>query len=107
METSMPNKTGYRVDLFLLPARHYVEYTSLKRPVTREMAESLGNYLRRQSASGRIIDVATGEIIKEWYPIDSNKMMVFSSELAEEHWKNKRRNGYGNDDRKTCSQDRR
>jgi hypothetical protein len=58
--------TGYRVDLKLTTTGTFIEYTSLKVPVTLEMAEALGRGLQRQHAAGRIVAVPSGEVVKEW-----------------------------------------
>jgi hypothetical protein len=44
----------------------YIEYTSLKVPVTREMAEALAGHLRRNKTGGRIIRIPSGEVVDEW-----------------------------------------
>jgi hypothetical protein len=58
--------SGYRIDLKLATTGSYIEYTSLKVPVTREMAEALGRGLKRQGAPGRIVRVPCGDVIEEW-----------------------------------------
>lgn len=56
---------GYIVFLKLTTTGHYAEYTSLKRPVEREMAESLAEHLRRNKTAAMIVDARTGEIVKQ------------------------------------------
>ena len=63
---------GFRVDLIIAATGTYALYTSAKRPVSREMAESYSRHLERNQTGGRIVDFATGETIKEWsgkYPL--------------------------------------
>jgi len=57
--------SGYRVDLKLVTGE-WIEYTSLRVPVTLEMAEALGRGLQRQHAAGRIVAVPSGDVVKEW-----------------------------------------
>lgn len=64
--------TGFRVDLILAATGEYAEYTSLKQPVSRDMADSLSRHLERNQTGGRIVDFATGETVKTWngkYPL--------------------------------------
>lgn len=59
-------KTGYRVEQ-LIWTGGYVAWTSPCHPVTREMAESYADFLElRSNTGGRIIDNATGEVVKTW-----------------------------------------
>lgn len=62
----MRKLTGFRVDFLVDMTQHYAPYTYPKLPVTREMAQSLGDHLKRIGSAGRIVDVTTGEIISEW-----------------------------------------
>lgn len=61
---------GYRVDIKINETGAYVEYTSLKNPVTLEMAYSLARYLHRQDSPGRIVEVTgangSGRVIDHW-----------------------------------------
>ena len=57
-------KQGYIVYLKLAIGR-WAEYTSLKRPVELEMAESLAEHLRRNKTAAMVVNAATGEIVKE------------------------------------------
>jgi len=59
-------QAGFRVDLKLTTTGTYIEYTSLKVPVTLEMAEALGRGLKRQGAAGRIVEVPDEKIIESW-----------------------------------------
>lgn len=56
--------TGYRVDLKSMWG-FWMEYTSLRKPVTLEMAEALFEHLQRNKTAVRIVDMATGKTIKE------------------------------------------
>ena len=58
-------KSGYRVDLRLVTGE-WIEYTSLKVPLTREMAEALGRGLKRQGTGGRIVEVPANVVVEEW-----------------------------------------
>ena len=60
---SKPN--GYIVFFELASTGSYAEYTSLKRPVTREMAESLAEHLKRNRTGSMIVEVPSGEIVQE------------------------------------------
>lgn len=61
-------KHGYIVYLKLAATGRYAEYTSLKRPVGWEMAESLAEHLRRNKTAAMIVKAQTGEIVKEVLP---------------------------------------
>jgi len=64
--------TGFRVDLIIAATGTYALYTSAKRPVSRDMAESYSKHLERNQTGGRIVDFATGETVKIWegkYPL--------------------------------------
>ena len=56
---------GFRVDLQLVTGE-WIEYSSLKKPVTREMAEALGRGLKRQGAGGRIVEVPSQVVVETW-----------------------------------------
>jgi len=56
---------GYRVDL-RLNLGSWVEYTSKKRPVTLEMAQSLAEHLRRGGSGGRIMKVPEETVVESW-----------------------------------------
>jgi len=47
-------------------------------PVTRAMADSLAEHLRRSKAGGRVVEMRTGEIVDEWerayVPEDANAL---------------------------------
>jgi hypothetical protein len=57
---------GFRVDLKLTTTGTYIEYTSLKVPVTLEMTEALGRGLKRQGAAGRIVELPGARIVESW-----------------------------------------
>lgn len=61
---------GYRVDIKSNITGSYMEYTSLKIPVTLEMARSLAAHLKRgdgkNNTAGRIVEVPSGKVIEEW-----------------------------------------
>lgn len=59
---------GYIVFLKLAATGRYAEYTSLKKPVALEMAESLAEHLRRNKTQVMIVEAKTGEIVKEVRP---------------------------------------
>lgn len=61
----MKSSSGYIVFMRLATTGRYIEYTSLKRPVEREMAESLAEHLRRNKTGAMVVDSRTGEIVKE------------------------------------------
>ncbi|MHB8503154.1 MAG: hypothetical protein ACYDHE_19705 [Candidatus Acidiferrales bacterium] len=65
-----PDVKGYQVQMKVESTGTYVGYTSAKRPLTREMAQSLADHLKRGNekgnTGGRIIDLATGEVVEEW-----------------------------------------
>lgn len=56
---------GYIVYLKLAATGKYAEYTSLKRPIGLEMAESLAEHLRRNKTAAMIVAAKTREIVKE------------------------------------------
>jgi hypothetical protein len=58
-------RAGYRLDLRLVTGE-WIEYTSLKVPVSREMADALGRGLKRQGAGGRIVETPSGVVVEEW-----------------------------------------
>lgn len=67
-------KTGFRVDIEI-PLRNnkkelvgwtFIEYTSFRDPVTREMADSLATHLKRNKTAGRIVANASGEVVEQW-----------------------------------------
>ena len=60
------------MDLIIAATGTYALYTSAKRPVSRDMAESYSRHLERNQTGGRIVDFATGETVKTWegkYPL--------------------------------------
>jgi hypothetical protein len=59
-------QAGFRVDLKLTTTGTYIEYTSLKIPITLEMAEALGRGLKRQGAAGRIVRIPSQEVVETW-----------------------------------------
>jgi len=58
--------TGYRVEMVIATTGRFAAYTSPKRPVSFEMAQSYAAHLERSHCGGRIIDNATGEVVKQW-----------------------------------------
>ena len=65
--------SGFRVDIQLVfktrdgvSISSFVEYTSRKIPVTREMAQSLAEHLKRGQAAGRIVQVPEEIVVEEW-----------------------------------------
>lgn len=60
-----PN-TGYRVEWIIATTGRYAAYTSPKRPVSFEMAQSYAAHLERSQCGGRIVNVKTGETVKAW-----------------------------------------
>jgi len=59
-------QSGYRVDHIVPDTGHFAPYTAPKRPVSFEMATAYANHLERGQCGGRIVDFATGEIVREW-----------------------------------------
>lgn len=59
-------QTGYRVEHISAMTGSYIAYTSPKKPVELEMAESYAAHLERNQCGGRIIDNATGQVTKVW-----------------------------------------
>jgi hypothetical protein len=57
---------GYVVYMKLALTGKYAAYTNLKKPCTLEMAESLLEHLRRNKTSAMIVQMPTGEIVKEF-----------------------------------------
>jgi hypothetical protein len=55
-----------RVEILMDVTQTYAPYTSLKTPVTLEMAAALGRYLKRQNSAGRIVEVSSGRVIDQW-----------------------------------------
>ena len=58
--------TGYRVEMVIATTGRYAAYTSPKRPVSFEMAQSYAAHLERSRCGGRIIDNTTGAIVRQW-----------------------------------------
>ena len=44
----------------------YIAYTARKRATELELCESYGRHLERNQCGGRIIENATGKVIREW-----------------------------------------
>jgi len=65
MKPKINRQAGFRVDLRLCTGE-WIEYTSLKVPVTLEMAEALGRGLKRQNAAGRIVELPGARIVESW-----------------------------------------
>lgn len=57
---------GFRVEHISATTGLYIAYTAPKRGTEREMAESYCRHLERNQCGGRLIDNATGEVIKVW-----------------------------------------
>lgn len=60
------SENDFRVDFLLDVTQTYAPYTYRKRPVSWEMADSLGRYLQRQGSKGRIVSFSENKIIREW-----------------------------------------
>jgi len=56
----------YRVEILLSLTGTYASYTSLKIPVSFDMAKSLSQYLKRQKSAGRIVEVSSGKVVEQW-----------------------------------------
>ncbi len=56
---------GFRVDVQSTTTDEYESFSG-RLPVTRAMAGSLAEHLRRSRAGGRVVEVKTGEVIDEW-----------------------------------------
>jgi hypothetical protein len=56
---------GYRVDVQSTTTDEYESFSG-RLPVTRAMADSLAEHLRRSKAGGRVVEVRTGEVVDEW-----------------------------------------
>lgn len=71
----MTNLLKWRVDLWQHQVGFFMEYTSLKTPVDREMAESLAQGLVRQGAGCRIVRVPDEQVVVEWsyYALQESK----------------------------------
>lgn len=57
----------FRVDLKSELSKSWMEYTG-RQGAEREFAESLFEHLRRNKATARVVDLATGKVIKETTP---------------------------------------
>ena len=58
--------SGFRVDLKSALTGKFMEYTSLKVPVTFQMACSLATHLKRSRTGGRIVEIPSGRVVEEW-----------------------------------------
>jgi hypothetical protein len=58
-------KSGCRVDMISVDGV-WMEYTSLKEPVTLEMGMSLAEHLRRSHTGGRVVETPSGKLLAEW-----------------------------------------
>lgn len=59
-------KTGYRVEHVSATTGLFIAYTSRKQPVELGMAEAYAAHLERNQCGGRVIDNATGLVVKIW-----------------------------------------
>jgi hypothetical protein len=57
-------RTRYRVDIFLVATQLFQTYSA--NGIDKAMAESLAEHLKRNHSGGRIGEVPSGKIIKEW-----------------------------------------
>lgn len=61
-----PGSAGYNVEMLLAREQVWIWYTTPKQPTTIEMAHSYAGHLRRNHTGTRIIDLATGTVVKAW-----------------------------------------
>jgi hypothetical protein len=59
-------KDGFRVEHVSAMTGLYIAYTGRRSPVDRGMAEAYAAHLERNQCGGRIIENATGSVIKLW-----------------------------------------
>jgi hypothetical protein len=67
-------RTRYRVDIFLVATQLFQTYSA--NGIDKAMAESLAEHLKRNHSGGRIGEVPSGKIIKEW---EGKTRLEFSS----------------------------
>jgi hypothetical protein len=58
--------TGFQVQVRVNETGLYTGYSSLKRPESREMAESLAAWLKKSGCGGRIVDLSNDKVIEQW-----------------------------------------
>jgi hypothetical protein len=60
---------GYRVDM-QISSGAWIEYTSYRLPVSKSMAESLFEHLKRNKCGCRLIEVNKKQekVVREWLP---------------------------------------
>lgn len=57
---------GYQVLFFVKLTGKWAPYTSAKRPLDLGMARAYRAHLERSTTAGKIVDLATGNVIEEW-----------------------------------------